>query len=166
MKGPVHTLSIDDVVNDLDFDFGDFGASHGCGLTWQNKHFIFGGDQHLRREISQVSGCTLERVGKLRPGLTGHACTNMNGRIFLCFPMLMEAKWQSCYVSETGPMGEFNEIARTRYPHTCTRIASSQREFLLELQFIVSMIKTSLYFDFTIQMTCSLLAISHCKADV
>ena len=105
------------------FEFEQRTEAYGsCSVTWQNKHFIFGGDKD-KRQISQVNGCQLERVGTLKFGHTRGACANvLNKTVYLCFDWNSTKK---CLKSD-HPLGDFEPTENSQYRHGYTRVASSQ----------------------------------------
>ena len=61
--------------DELSFNFpNNTEVNFSCHLVFNNKLYLFGGD-HQMRQISQVSGCGLERVGNLEFDLFAGACT-------------------------------------------------------------------------------------------
>ena len=99
---------------------------YSCSLTWRNEMFIFGGEDQPR-QINQIQGCGLERVGTLAFDHDGGGCVSSNEHIYLCFSW--EGDERLCRRSN-GPLGQFEEEpARTEYSHTLTGLAASDSKF-------------------------------------
>ena len=96
---------------------------HSCSLTWRNEHFVFGGSSQ-KRQISQIVGCELKRVGSLAFDHYFGACTTVgNSLIYLCFNY-ESGDYKKCRMA-TSPMGQFEEINPSTDDHEYTRIAAS-----------------------------------------
>ena len=100
-----------------------------CPLVFNNKLYAFGGSDHIR-QISQVIGCGLERIGNLEFDFFAGACTVMGGKqIMLCFHGIPTAKQgRVCRVAQS-PTGPYNTIQESNYHHYGTNIASSGGKF-------------------------------------
>jgi hypothetical protein len=110
-------------VHDFYFELGQGTEVYAsCSITWQNQHFIFGGDKE-KRQISQIKGCQLERVSNLKLAHTRGACVNvLDEMVYLCFDWNNTKK---CLKSD-HPLGDFEPTENTQYRHGYTRIATSQ----------------------------------------
>ena len=65
--------------------FSETEAEGSCFINWQNQMIIFGG-HNIKRQISQLDGHKLKRIGTLAFDHYRAACTVMNNEfIFLCF---------------------------------------------------------------------------------
>ena len=76
-KGKKQAFSIDPSggYDELNFNFNANTEVDGsCSLVFSNKMFVFGGANE-KRQISQVTGCGLERIGTLTFDLRSGACT-------------------------------------------------------------------------------------------
>ena len=103
----------------------DTGASVGCSINWQNNFYIFGGQGSLRRQISQLTGNTLNRIGNLGFDHDYGACATLsNFRIYLCFSN-GETDRKKCRYS-SSPLGNFTEAASSLFEHNRIRIAASE----------------------------------------
>lgn len=107
---------------DFEFDFGDeTQISESCSVTYRGNFFVFGG-QREDRQISQLIGCSLERVGSLSFDFFVGACTVVKEEsIYLCFDYY-DAK--QCYVG-ADPVGAFSKINESQFIHEATRVAAS-----------------------------------------
>ena len=88
--------------------------------------YAFGGFDHMR-QISQVIGCGLERIGNLEFDLFAGACTVIDSKqIMLCFHGVPTAKeGRVCRVAQS-PTGPYNTIQESNYHHYATNIASNE----------------------------------------
>ena len=86
--------------------------------------YVFGGVNEMR-QISQVTGCGLERIGNLAFDLRSGACTVIrNKQIMLCFDY-QNYEGRVCRVGQS-PTGSFNKIQESNYHHYGTHIASNE----------------------------------------
>ena len=90
---------------------------------------IFGGEDQ-RRQINQVQGCTIQRIGTLEFDHDGGGCTTNKNDIYLCFSW--EGDEKLCRKS-SDPLGSFEKIGRSQFSHTLTGIASSECKFVYYL---------------------------------
>ena len=74
-----------------------------------------------RKQISQVDGCSLKRIGTLGFNLEKGACTVTENKIWLCFDYV---DGHQCYWSDDA-LGHWTKINRSFYDHVYTRIAAS-----------------------------------------
>ena len=100
-----------------------------CSLSWRNQFFVFGGFSQ-KRQISQLVGCELSRVGTLDFDHYYGGCTNVaDDRMYLCFNIGDSNDYKKCRVA-SDPMGSFTEVSKSAFEHRYTRVASSNSKFL------------------------------------
>ena len=101
---------------------------HGsCSLTWQNRHFIFGG-YNQKTQISMVDDCTLKLVAELAFNHYYGGCANVDDRlIYLCFSR-ESGDYKKCRYS-SSPLGDFEQISDSNHIHRSTRIAADKCKF-------------------------------------
>ena len=87
---------------------------------------IFGGEDQ-RRQINQVQGCSIQRIGTLEFDHDGGGCTTNMNDIYLCFSW--EGDEKLCRKSN-DPLGSFDKIGRSQFPHALTGMASSECKLL------------------------------------
>ena len=88
-----------------------------CFINWKNQLFIFGGENN-KRQISQLTGHRLKRVGHLLFDHDWGACSVMaNKYIFLCFNTGDSNDSKLCRRS-TGPFEQFTEQPFSTHDHT------------------------------------------------
>ena len=105
----------------------DVSIEHSCFLTWHNELFLFGGlHENETRQIVQLVGKSLRRVGLLNFDHQRATCSNMKNRdkIFLCFDVEDDI---GCRVS-TNPMGSFNRTRSSNFTHRIISTATSDCE--------------------------------------
>ena len=86
--------------------------------------YVFDGRNQMR-QISQVTGCGLERIGYLAFDLLGGACTVIgNKHIMLCFDVQND-EGKVCRVGQS-PTGKFSRTKDSNYHHYMTHIASNE----------------------------------------
>ena len=96
---------------------------YSCSITWRNEHFVFGG-YNEKKQISQIIGCELKRVGSLAFDHYYGACTTVSDSlIYLCFNDAPD-DYKKCRVA-TSPLGQFEETNASTNDHRYTRIAAS-----------------------------------------
>ena len=79
-------------------------AYQSCSVIWNNQLFIFGGKVEPR-QISQLTGHKLERVGNLTFDHQDGSCSNMaNEYIFLCFSYFNIPSDSNVCRRSTGPL--------------------------------------------------------------
>ena len=77
------------------------------------------------RQISQVTGCGLERIGYLAFDLLGGACTVIgNKHIMLCFDVQND-EGRVCRMGQS-PTGTFIRTKDSKHHHYMTNIASNE----------------------------------------
>ena len=89
-----------------------------------NELFIFGGLRE-ERQISKLTGCSLERVGSLSFDHFYGTCAAVNdNEIYLCFNLNIWGDFKK-FRKANDPMGVFEEINPTNYEHVFGRIGAS-----------------------------------------
>ena len=102
---------------------------YSCSITWRNKHFVFGG-YNEKKQISQLIGCELKRVGSLAFDHFFGACTTVGDNlIYLCFNYA-SGDYKKCRMA-TSPIGQFEEINASTYNHHYVRIAASDCKLMI-----------------------------------
>ena len=100
-------------------------AYHSCSVIWNNQLFIFGG-KNEPRQISQLTGYNLERVGNLTFDHEDGSCSNMaNEYVFLCFTNLDYSSDSKLCRRSTGPLEQFSELAASEYDHYASKTSCS-----------------------------------------
>ena len=95
-----------------------------CSITWRNEHFVFGGSSE-KKQISQIIGCELKRVGSLAFDHHYGACTTVSGSlIYLCFNSA-SGDYNKCRMA-ISPLGQFEETNPSTNDHRYTRVAASE----------------------------------------
>ena len=143
----VQILTVDGSSTQPHFDIPLASQIHySCSVNWKNQMIIFGGED-LRRQINQVQGCSLEKIGfgshriqlwnyallvrtssgTLAFDHDGGACTSHNDKIYLCFSW--EGDEKLCRQA-SGPLEAFSEMQRSNYEHTLTGMAASDSKLL------------------------------------
>ena len=93
-----------------------------CSVTYRGKFYIFGGSEQNSRQIIEVKGCSLSRIGTLDFDHYIGACSNVDDRqIYLCFD---EKDTKQCR-SAVEPLGTFTKIEQSSYGHSTIRTAAS-----------------------------------------
>ena len=92
-----------------------------CGLTHQNKHFIYGGGISTGKQVLEVTDCGLTSFGSLDFQHRGGACSSSNGVIVLCFD---EWGYKQCRQA-TSPLGPWSDMTLSTFSHMDTQIAMS-----------------------------------------
>ena len=109
--------------DDKDFDFSmgqNTQVYESCSMTFKNQHFVFGGDKETK-QISQIIGCSLTRVGTLSFDHRLGACANVaNNNVYLCFGFY---DYKKCHVA-SSPTGQYTEVQESTHEHRYTKIAS------------------------------------------
>ena len=89
-----------------------------CLVNWKNHLFIYGGETETR-QISRLTGHSLERVGNLTFDHSGEACCVMaNQFIFICSST-------QCKKSTSSFWEHFSEPALSTHDHSTNRISCS-----------------------------------------
>ena len=101
---------------------------YSCSIAWQNQFYIFGGKTQ-KQQISKLVGCELSRVGTLDFDHYLGGCTNIaDNQVYLCFNAAEGNNYKKCRVA-SGPLGNFDEISQSAFPHRYTQVASSNSKF-------------------------------------
>ena len=113
-----------------------------CSLTWQNSFYFFGGVSKPQytswmndgeyRQISQLKGTILKKIGKLSFDLYLATCDVLADKIFLCFNEFFgnkpEEEYSRCRII-LSPVSKSSTISQTNYDHLGAIIAASEGEF-------------------------------------
>ena len=105
------------------FDFNGQIITGSCGVTHENKLFIYGGTPtvELKRQVLQLAGCGLSSIGTIPFNHEFGACDSSNGLIVLCFEF---HDGKQCRKATT-PLGVWSVMMPSTYDHRATRIAMS-----------------------------------------
>ena len=93
-----------------------------CGTTFQNKHYIFGGNSK-KKQILELKDCVLINVGLLEFDHHRGACGSNEEVLVLCFNF-KTSDYKRCRQAES-PTGPWIEVALSTYEHGETAIATS-----------------------------------------
>ena len=102
------------------FDLNGQEVFESCGVTHENNHFIFGGEEN-RRQVLKLIDCSLSNIGSIPFDHRLGACDTSNGIIILCFDYDDNKQCRQA----TTPLGEWNDMALSTYYHRLTQIATS-----------------------------------------
>ena len=135
-----NTPQLIDTVGELSttFDFNGAEVYASCGVTFQNKHYIFGGFAN-KRQIRQVSDCGLISMGTLDFDHYLGACGSTGGAVVLCFNYLYTSEHNRCRQA-SSPTGPWSEMVSSFQTHKQTAIATSPG--LLALVVILKLAET------------------------
>ena len=104
------------------FDFQDFqSVFESCGVTHENNFFIYGGRYENKRQVLQLTDCSLSNIGSIPFDHWYGACDSTNGTIVLCFDVNDNKQCRHA----TTPLGEWRDMALSTYNHQGTQIAMS-----------------------------------------
>ena len=106
------------------FDLSNQKVENSCGVTFQNKHFIFGGRKSNARQILQLDDCRLINIGSLAFDHDG-ACGSTNGVMVLCFNNAENGDGKRCRQA-SSPTEQWSEVALSMYEHRHTSVATSK----------------------------------------
>ena len=101
-----------------------------CGLTFQNNHYVFGGEESWLRQLSKVKGKRLVRIENLKFDFSGVSCANVDNRlVYLCFHvdksgLQKTENGKQCRFA-TSPEGTFSMIDQSSERHAASPIAAS-----------------------------------------
>ena len=128
--GPVITDSTGKVSyagEDFNFEYDDnTEVEHGCSVTYRGEFYVYGSSD--KTQIAKVNGCKLERVGSLSFYFYYGGCDVVNEQeIYICFSSYEK---KQCYVG-TNPLGQFSQVAKSKYIHDGTNIASNKGESVI-----------------------------------
>ena len=117
-----HTPRLIDTASELStsFDLNGKELYQSCGVTFQNKYFVFGGvkDKH---QIIELEDCSLTTIGNLDFNYHRGACDSTDKVIVLCFDYHDGKRCRQSSLS-TGP---WYEMALSSHYHCQTSIATS-----------------------------------------
>ena len=105
------------------FEFDGQEVDRSCGVTYQNKHLIFGGKVN-KRQILQVDECGLTKLGNLPFDHNQGACGSTEAVVILCFNYDNRNDFKKCRQA-SSPTGSWSEVARSTFEHRDTPIATS-----------------------------------------
>ena len=105
------------------FEFDGQEVDRSCGVTYQNKHLIFGGNVN-KRQILQVDECGLIKLGSLPFDHRLGACCSTEDVMILCFNYNDENDLKKCRQA-SSPTGSWSELALSSFEHRDTAIAAS-----------------------------------------
>ena len=113
-----------DTVGNLptSFDFTGYEFSQSCGVTFRNKHLIFG-DTKNPRQVIQVENCGLISTGTIPFDHIHGACGSNDGVIVLCFN-LDTNDYKRCQQAPSSS-GPWTQIALSKFEHRDTSTATS-----------------------------------------
>ena len=92
-----------------------------CGVTHENNHYIYGGETTHKRQVLQLTDCSLSNTGTIPFNHYRGACDSWNGIIILCFD---HDDSRQCRQA-TQPLGEWSDMELSTYEHRHTQIAMS-----------------------------------------
>ena len=102
------------------FDTNGQEVYRSCGVTFQDKHYIFGGETK-KDQILQINDCDLISIGNTPFNHNFGACGSSNEVIILCF----EAYDAKLCRQAPSPSGPWTEMAKSAYIHSGISIATS-----------------------------------------
>ena len=105
------------------FEFNGQEVDRSCGVTYQNKHLIFGGKVN-KRQILQVDECGLTKLGNLPFDHMLGACGSTEDVMILCFNFEKKNDFKKCRQA-SSPTGSWSELALSSFEHRDTAIAAS-----------------------------------------
>ena len=110
------------------FDLDGQEVYMSCGVTFQNKQYIFGGDKN-KRQVLQIDDCGLNKLGLIPFDHRSGACGSTSGVIVLCFHTdsdrdFSNGAYKSCRQS-SSPSDSWTQMAPSTYAHRDTSIATS-----------------------------------------
>jgi len=98
-------------------------------MTYQNQHYIFGGESN-KKQILQITGCSLTNIGTLAFNFRHGACANVDDNsVYLCFSIAGGNEYRLCRFS-TSPTGTFEKTDLSYEQHYMTRIGSNKDHIL------------------------------------
>ena len=123
---PVITNGAGIVETDFNFVLDDETEVYSaCSLTFQNEHYVFGGQRPKQRQISKVTSCALKCIGTLAFNhFYADGVSVADQLIYLCFDY---DDSMQCRVG-SSPTGPFDKISESLYHHGMTRIATNDGE--------------------------------------
>ena len=115
-----------DTVGELSttFDLNGQEVHNSCGVTFQNEHFIFGGDQK-KRQILKVNQCGLISIGSTPFDHFRGACGSTDDVILLCFNEEDGGEDAKRCRKASTPKGPWTQIQFSIYEHRAQQSANS-----------------------------------------
>ena len=109
-------------MGELNSTFNLYGNEvlYSCGVTWKNRHFIFGGYEN-KRQVLEVQDCGLTYIGSTPFDFRYGACGSSGGVIVLCFDYY---DYKQCRQA-SSPSGPWTEMPLSANAHRLTSIAPS-----------------------------------------
>ena len=98
------------------FDLSGEQVFESCGVTYKNKHFLFG-----PHKILQLKDCGLITLGTMEFDHVDGACGSTDGVIVLCFHVHTIKRCQEA----PSPTSPWSELELSNYGHKQTAIATS-----------------------------------------
>ena len=118
------------------FKFNGQEVVKSCGVTFQNKHYIFGGKTN-RRQILRIDDCDLISIGSTPFDHYLGACDSTDKMIILCFDFDDPKRCRQA----SSPTGSWTQMEFSTYDHAWTSIATAQGDNL-------SLIRHRFFFNF------------------
>ena len=108
-----------------------------CSLTFQNNLFVFGGANHLEKQVRKLVGFRLVTFSSLEFNFKLGACTNVgNEFVYLCFHSGNDNEKRLCRYAKK-PDGFFAETDNSIHTHLANSIAAIDCKLLLIIWSIV-----------------------------
>merc|ERR1711935_38718 len=129
---PSNTPRLIDSMGELPttIDMNDQDVIASCGVTFQNRQFIFGGNKDMR-QILQIEKCRLNSIGTTPFKSTFAACSCTSGVIILCFGTGNDDDDDAKLCRQaSSPNGPWTQMALSTFNHKSTSIATSPDAFL------------------------------------
>ena len=119
-------LISDDSYSEPKFEYrSQTSVYKSCSLTFRNHFYVFGGMNSFNKQVSQLSGNKLERIGDLDFKLRSGACANVNNEyVYLCFHWGSYDDLRQCRYS-SGVKKTFRKTDKSVDRHGATSIAAS-----------------------------------------
>ena len=117
-----------EVLTKFKFDGQEVHSS--CGVMFQNKHFLFGGETN-KRLVLKIKNCGLSNIGSTPFDHRAGACSSTDEAVILCFNV--ENKDNNDYKrcrQASSPNGPWTQLALSTYDHRYTSIATSPGNYL------------------------------------
>ena len=116
------------------FETYEYRMYGGCSLMWNNRQFYYGSDGggdamkqilELKKSSQESSGFYfMDQIGSLPWKMDFPSCTNMGGKIFVCFDNTSSSNYKKCYYS-TDPLFKRSTQTNSIHKHNRCRISSS-----------------------------------------
>ena len=109
-----------DMMGELSTSFDFYGQEvyGSCGVTFQNKQFIFGGTSDMR-QILKLNDCGLISIGLTPFNNYLSACGSTNEKVILCFNTSRSTDYKRCRQA-SSPSGPWTQMALSMYEHRQT----------------------------------------------